>query len=422
MNKPTDFNDLHRLAGLDAVLSQVEAADNNSVKLWPEAVNLRELAKKEPTAPRFIMPGWLPCGYATMFSGHGGAGKSSISLVLIVCIALGRSFHGNPVEQRKVLFLSCEDRIQVLHWRLSHICRFFGVSIDILSENLSILDLVGHDNIIYQPSRKGPTLTPIYHELSGRMKEYGAQVLVVDGISDTYDGNENSRAEPKAFVNALLALVPAEEGAVLLLGHVAKSSANNAQTNEGYSGSTAWHNAVRARWYLYPETKSGYDKRQDPTGKLILELQKSNLGKADKSMCFEWDDAAHMFAHVQIEEESHFDKNYRETKERNEILSTIVNCTVDIPAASSGQRTAFHVLVAQPKFPFTATAGNAERKCFWRHIETLRAMGMVTDGFITREDRHKVRLLVATDKAKSVCGHAGYAAGGVYRGGLSRTF
>lgn len=239
MSKPTDFNDLLQLAGLDAVRLQVEEAKHNSANLWPEAINLQELAKKEPSAPQFIMPGWIPCGYATMFSGHGGAGKSSISLVLIVCIALGRKFYGNSVEQRKVLFLSCEDRIQVIHWRLHHICRFFGISIDVLFENLFILDLVGHDNIIYQPSRNNKPLTPIYIELSNRMKQYGAQVLVVDGISDTFDGNENSRAEPKAFVNSLLALVPPEEGALLLLGHVAKASANNAQTNEGYSGSTA---------------------------------------------------------------------------------------------------------------------------------------------------------------------------------------
>ena len=124
-------------------------------------------------------------------------------------------------------------------------------------------------------------------------------------------------------------------------------------------------------------------------------------------MCFEWDDSAHMFAHVEIAEESHFDKNYRETKERNEILSAIVNCTVDIPAACSGPRTAFHVLAAQPNFPFSASAGNAERKRFWVHIEALRANGMIESGCITREDRHKVITLVATDKAISQCGHAG---------------
>jgi len=413
----TDANDLAAISGAAAVLACLEAAAlvtsgpsstaETTGDQWPEPIDLKKLSLIEPLPPKFIMPGWLPCGYATMFSGHGGAGKSSIGLILIVCMALGLDFFGNPVEQRKVLFLSCEDRIQILHWRLAHICRFFGISIEALFEHLFILDLVGHDNILYQPSRRGAALTPVYRELSNRMKQYSAQVLVVDGISDTFDGNENSRAEPKAFVNSLLSLVPAEDGALILLGHVAKASANNAQTSEGYSGSTAWHNAVRARWYLYPETKTGYSNRPESTGKLILELQKSNLGKADKSMCFEWDDAANMFAHVEIAEESHFDKNYRETQERNGILSAIVKCTVDIPAACSGQRTAFHVLAAQPDFPFSASSSNAEKKRFWQHIEALRAKGMLRDNFITRADRHKVRTLVATDQAISHCGLAG---------------
>jgi len=440
---PTDYNDLHQMAGLEVVATQIRNERNIApVKLWPDFIDLLQLAEHEPMPPRFIIPGWLPCGYATMLSGHGGAGKSTISLILIVCMALGYNFFGNPVEQRTVLFLSCEDRIQIIHWRLHHICRFLGVSIAELYKHLFILDLVGHENIIYQPNRKDSPLTPIYHELSQKMNACKAQVLVVDGISDTYDGNENSRAEPKAFVNSLLSLVPAEDGAVLLLGHVAKSSATNVQTNEGYSGSTAWHNAVRARWYLYPETKTGYNGRPEATGKLILELQKSNLGKADQSMCFEWDDNAHMFSHVQVAEESHFDKNYRETQERDAVIKAIVNCPVDIPAATTGQRTALHVLASYPDFPFSSDAGRPEKRRFWDHIEKLRGMRLVAEDYITRADYHKVRVLVATDLARSGTvdtgnvakthspditvsrqyGDTGNPVGGIYKGGAGGDF
>ncbi len=64
-----------------------------------------------------IIPDWLPCGYATL-AGHGGAGKSYIALYLAFCMAAGRDFFGVELDQRRVLYLSCEDRSDVLHWRL----------------------------------------------------------------------------------------------------------------------------------------------------------------------------------------------------------------------------------------------------------------------------------------------------------------
>jgi RecA-family ATPase len=71
--------------------------------------------------------------------------------------------------------------------------------------------------------------------------------LFVDGISDTYGGNENVKTDVKRYVNALVGLIPPVTGAVVLEGHVAKPAATNGQTTEGYSGTTGWHNSVRAR-------------------------------------------------------------------------------------------------------------------------------------------------------------------------------
>lgn len=66
--------------------------------------------------------------------------------------------------------------------------------------------------------RTGNTVTAPYGQLETRMRMHAAEVLVVDGISDTYGGNENVRSEVKRYVNAAVALIPANTGAVLLLG------------------------------------------------------------------------------------------------------------------------------------------------------------------------------------------------------------
>ncbi len=233
---------------------------------WPEPIDLLILDQMESTPPRFIMEPWLPCGYATLFAGHGGVGKSGIALVLAVCIGLGIPFFGMPVERRRVLYLSCEDRTEILHWRLSRICAYLGIKIADLSGWLDLIDLVGQDTILYRSGRERSSLHG-FSNLSQRIHSSRSQVLFVDGISDTFSGNENDRAEVKGYVNNLLALISPDDGAVIMVGHVAKLTANN-MSREGYSGSTGWHNAVRARWYLYPESKAEH-AYSDEIGRLI---------------------------------------------------------------------------------------------------------------------------------------------------------
>lgn len=404
--------------------------------LWPAPVDLKKLSRVEPAPPNFIIPGWLPCGYATLFAGHGGVGKSGIALTLAVCLAMGLPFFGLDVGHKRVMYLSCEDREGVLHWRLSRICAYLGVKLEDLTGGLDVIDLVGHDTILFQPKPNGSALTGPYHQLAGRMKAEEIEVLMIDGISDTYDGNENARAEVKAYVNSILALVPPNDGAAILVGHVSKPFGGN-KTPEGYSGSTAWHNSVRARWYLYPEQKRANDEGQaERTGSLLLELQKSNLGPTDGCLKFSWDDDAGLFIGQVEQGPSHFDRNAEKRDEMDGIIAALVACTCPVPAAASGQRTAYHVLSVQPTFPGSLHGTAAGRRRFWKLVEELRAMGLIAEEFITREDRHKTRVIVATAKAKAacedagndvvmhsphysrspLCGHAGNAAGG-YKGG-----
>lgn len=374
------------------------AGDTPGGPTWPAAIDMQRLSQVEPAIPKFIMDEWLPCGYMTLFAGHGGVGKSALALLLAVCIAMGRMFIGLPVERRRVIYCSCEDRENVLHWRLYRICSFLGISISELDGWLQIIDLVGHDSIIYQPQRVGSPLMAPYHELSDSISRYGSQVLFIDGINDTYAGDENNKAQVKAYVNALLALIPPDDGAVILIGHVAKQAANM-KTAEGYSGTTGWHNAARSRWYLYPETIENHK-----SGDLLLELQKSNLGPSGRAMRFRWNKDAGMFLGNVDPTEEFTDCNARDRQERDEILAVLVSCQDYVPAATTGNRTAFHVLSSLPNFPKSLRAGNADRKRFWKHIETLRAMGLITESHITRSDRHKKLVLVPTDAA---CGHAG---------------
>jgi hypothetical protein len=385
-----------------------DEAREASIEDWPEPLDLIALAHREPKAPQFILRDWLPCDYATLFAGHGGAGKSGIALHLAACIALERPFFGVPCEQRRLLYLSCEDRWPVLHWRLTHIARHFGIELDELSGELFVEDLVGEDTILWERDpRTGFTTTAGFACLRRRMESTGAQVLIVDGVSDTFSGNENARGDVKRYVNGLLSLIP-PDGALLLVGHVAKPTAANSATSEGYSGSTSWHNAVRARWYLYPEREQTEDgERAQPTGNLLLELQKSNLGPTSAAMRFAWDEAAHLFVGRHELVSGGLAESIRNRSECDAILRSLVACAdaqIPVPAALQGARTAYLVLTQRAEFPDTLRGGqSSKRRRFSRHLESLRHIRHVTEASIRRSNRHYTVTIEPTKEGRAAC-------------------
>lgn len=371
-----------------------------AVLSWPPALDLEVLAERAPSPPRAIMQG-VPVGYATLIAGHGGAGKSAIALYLAACIGAGRAFFGLPVERRRVLFLSCEDREDVLHWRLSRVCAHLGIELASLRGWVQVLDLVGQDALLWRADpRTGAGVTVAYAELAERMRE--ADVLMVDGINDTFAGSENDRGHVKAYVNALLALIAADRGALVLIGHVPKATANGFAT-EGYSGSTGWHNAARARWYLRPEAEDGGER----TGAQLLEQQKANHGNA-VSLRFTWDDVGHLFVGELVGGASHFDRAHQARTERAGILAAFkasaeATPPLIVPAATAGPRTTLHALSARPEFPDSLRSGRAAARRFWRHIEELRQFQHIEECGYLRANRHKAAQLVLTAEGLRQC-------------------
>jgi RecA-family ATPase len=362
-------------------IGYLDIQDDHTVEVapeidWPHPLDLRALLASEPEPPQMIIPDWLPCGYATLLAGHGGAGKSSIALYLAACIATGRPFFGLAVEQRRVLYLSCEDRTDVLHWRLARIRSHLGIEVDEIAADLAVMDLVGHTAMLFgRVNGSGAMKTGYFDLLRERFEGYS--VLVVDGVADAYGGSENDRGEVKRFVNALVGLIPTD-GAVLLQHHVNRASAAGVASSEGYSGSTGWHNSVRARWYLYPETERDDDNGTQPTGELLLDLQKSNLGRADQSMRFRWDDDAHLFI-GRMDQCSEFDRRLQDREEREGIVAAIAEVEKSggyVPAATAGNRTAYAVLRATDSLP-DSLKKKAGKQRFWRHLEKLRLQGEV---------------------------------------------
>lgn len=360
----------------------------------PAALDLQALAATTPKPPEFIVPGWLPAGEVTMLSGHGGSGKSAISLDLGVSISEGLPWCGLPTQKRRVAFLSLEDPQSVLHWRLGQICD--GLVMPDLAE-LNGLDVYDASHLpaelMVEDHELGVVETAAYTWLANIMAT--RQVLIIDGASDGFGGNENVRRHVRAFIRALRRAVP-HDGAVLLLAHVDKNTAKSPDTSQGYSGSTAWSNSVRSRWYLSPNDWT--------PGGLLLELQKANYAPAGAQIRFKWDSARQLFVGSQGAAGSVADQVEAELAGIVAALRACASSQVDVPAAKSGPRTAYHVLVQRPELPAALSAGDAGKKKFWQRIEALRAMGRVVECSIRRADRHFTACLALSEKEMRACG------------------
>ena len=94
-----------------------------------------------------------------------------------------------------------------------------------------------------------------------------------------FAGNEIDRSQVRQFIGLLRRLAIVANGSVVLLSHPSLTGIN---TGTGISGSTAWHNSVRARIYMTaPKIEPGV---QPDTDIREIQFKKSNYGRVADSM------------------------------------------------------------------------------------------------------------------------------------------
>lgn len=208
-------------------------------------------------------------GTVGLISGDGGIGKSLLVQLLCAIASLGRgSWCGFKVQPGKALMIACEDDHDELWRRQQAINRHLGCDMDEIAEaGLILQPRVGEDNTLMFLDRKTWKMTPTryFFELQGFLKRYGIQYLIVDTATQTFSGNQNDERHVMAFINALRKIAIAINGLVILTKHPSLVG----RGSDGESGSVAWNNSVRSRFYMH----------KDKEERLLFECKKSNYGK-----------------------------------------------------------------------------------------------------------------------------------------------
>lgn len=216
-----------------------------------------ELRGLTPPARIWRVAHWLGSG-TTLLAGRGGIGKTLLAQTIATALALGRNFLDAIESPKRVLFWACEDDHDELWRRQIAICRYLDVDLSDLDGKLVIEPRSGLDNTLFYAEYGAPKWTPLFAELGAQVNDYGADVTFIDNIGQTFGGKENDRHHVTSFVNGVTGLAGARAHSTVILAHPGKHE------DSEFSGSTAWENSVRMRWYMGTKLPDQEEKEEDP--------------------------------------------------------------------------------------------------------------------------------------------------------------
>ncbi len=212
----------------------------------------------------------------TFFAGAGGAGKSRVMQAIGASLVTASTYLAPVSRPLRVLLWSCEENEEEI-WRMQDaINRHLKVTMQDL-KNLHIVPRRGLENTLFDLSLGRPTLTPLYKQLHQQVNDLKADVLALDNAAHVYGANENDRYQVTRFVNSIAGLVRDRPFCSVILGHTSRKDGSE------FSGSAAWENACRMRWYLgasLPDQKFDADEPVEPDV-VYLAKRKTNYGSKD---------------------------------------------------------------------------------------------------------------------------------------------
>lgn len=236
-----------------------------------------------------IIAGLVADEDVTLLGGHGGVGKSFLTLQMACAVATGHPVLNHGTRQNRVLYYSAEDGKKRLIRRLKSMTEAFAYDRHTLKQNLVVVDASELEPLYGESAQnvgdaQRPHVMKIlgpradFRNLQKMVEVFDPQLLIVDGASDTFDGNEIARRDVRAFIKLLRRVHPHRKIGVLVTVHIDRASARGSVSNDdGYAGSGQWHNSCRRRMYLQVRKEKG-EGGEEIGEKIMLRVMKNQDG------------------------------------------------------------------------------------------------------------------------------------------------
>ena len=212
-------------------------------------INMSKWDSEPVPEQEWAVPDRIPIGQTSLFTGEGGYGKSTMGLHLCAAHALGLGWLNTLPEPGPSIFFEAEDGEKTIQHRLAHVAAHYSVTFeDMIQGGLKITSLFGQDAVLATPARDGKMEpTPLYRQLLQAAGDIKPKMIMIASAANVFAGSEINRTQTQQFVGLLNRIALVAVGGVVLIAHPSLTGIN---TDTGLSGTTQWHNAVRARFYL----------------------------------------------------------------------------------------------------------------------------------------------------------------------------
>jgi RecA-family ATPase len=219
----------------------------------------------------------------SLLSGEGSIGKSIVLMQLAGAHVLGRGWLDTLPELGDAIYLNAEDEEAEIHRRFLDVARLYDCPLADFKDHLHILAMAGQDAVLGHADRNGLVKpTSLFRQLVEAAGDIKPKLIGLDTSADIFAGAENDRSQVRQFIGLLRHMAIIGNSSVIVCTH---PSLTGISTGTGLSGSTAWHNSVRARAYLHPVTVEGTEP--DKTLRQ-LEFMKSNYSAIADTITLRW--------------------------------------------------------------------------------------------------------------------------------------
>jgi RecA-family ATPase len=229
----------------------------------------------------------IPLRQCVLFSGEGAAGKSTVELHRSAAHVLGREWLGTLPELGPAIYLDAEDEADVLHRRLAAIIRHYNVTFaELIGGGLHLLSFAGQDALLATVNHSGKVEpTTLYKQLLQAAGDIKPKSITIASCANVFTGDENNRSQVQQFVGLLTRMAIIADGSVALISHPSLTGINS---DSGISGTTQWHNAMRARIYM-KSPKPKPDEQPDTDLREIV-FKKNQYGPVSESIALRYRD------------------------------------------------------------------------------------------------------------------------------------
>ena len=251
--------------------------------------NIAAWAETEPPEREWAVPDRFPLRNVSMLSGEGAAGKSILFMQLAAALKLEKGWLNTLPEPGPVIYLNAEDEEAEMHRRMLAIAQHHHASLKDLVGHLNILSLIGQDTVLSSANRaRLDSAHTAVRKAQGRGLRHSPS-----RDRPRHFGRHFRRQRDRPLTGAAIHRTVAADrdiagdSAVIILTH---PSLTGIKEGTGLSGSTAWHNSVRARAYL-TSIKSDDGSKSDLRR---IEFRKNDYGPLAESLTLRWDNGVYV--------------------------------------------------------------------------------------------------------------------------------